>query len=99
MTYHCAGAASCEAALSSMGSQFPDLNCSQGSPGCTWTGGTCTGTPLPCSDPMYQQNSVACENVGCALSYVCKGGMVGYDCSGLRAQADCEAYGMFCAWH
>jgi hypothetical protein len=70
----------------------------EGSPGCTWTGSDCTGTPLPCTDPMYQRNSVACNNVGCILTETCTGGEVTYDC-GLQTTADeCAQYPKFCVW-
>jgi hypothetical protein len=47
---------------------------------------------------MYQADSVACENVGCTLSYVCKGGQVGYDCGLQTTQSDCQQYAAFCEW-
>ncbi len=98
-TYSCAGTASCEAALTSSGSRYPDMNCRESSPGCTWTGTTCTGTPLPCTDSMYQANSVACENVGCVLTIGCTGGTASFDCGQEKTEADCASQsGQVCAW-
>jgi hypothetical protein len=96
--FSCTGTASCEAALTSTQSRYPDLNCEQSSPGCSWTGTTCTGVPLPCSDSMYQQNSVACENVGCTLSVTCGGAYVSYDCTLQLTEARCGDYAPFCVW-
>jgi hypothetical protein len=96
--YSCAGTASCEAALTSSGTPLASQNCQEGSPGCTWTGTTCMGTPLPCTDPMYQANTVACENVGCTLASSCGGGAASYDCAQATTQDACDAQPYVCAW-
>lgn len=96
-SFSCTGTASCAAAETSSASPYPDLNCSQ-APGCTWNGTTCTGTATPCTNAIYQQDSVDCENVGCTLDSTCGGGSVDYDCSVQQTQTDCEEYSPFCQW-
>jgi hypothetical protein len=47
---------------------------------------------------MYQQNSVACSNVGCTLTVTCTGGEASYDYSLQKTEQDCGMYSPFCAW-
>jgi hypothetical protein len=95
--FTCTGTASCAGAFVG-DSCFPELNCTNSHQGCTWTGTDCVGTPLPCTDPSYQQNSVGCANVGCTLTVTCTGGEASYDCSLQTTESECGMYSPFCAW-
>ncbi len=70
--------------------------------GCSWSNagggfGSCVGTAASCSDPLYQQNSTACENVGCTLTEGCRGGTPYTDCSTYTTSDSCNQ-DILCGW-